>query len=117
MAEHEVNIPIDPFEPIEENLHGISHELSAMPISYGYTLVHDRVFVTWFDHSPVQTDHDEFSFLAEPKYAELPADQAQEVIDLMNHQMDQMQALLQTFIEGDGTVDCADPEGPPGEAP
>lgn len=108
MVEHE-DAHDDPFEPMEEMLLTLPL-ISAAPISYGYTLVHDRVFVTWFDTTPTQTAHDEFSFLAEPKYVELPADQAQEVIDLMNHQMDQMQALLQTFIEGDGIPDCDDPE-------
>lgn len=66
--------------------------------NYGFSLVHDRVFVTWFDAVPV--DDNEYQFVSEPMSLELTEDEARDFHDLMNAQMDQMQALLEGFVQG-----------------
>ena len=80
-------------------------ELTLVPQVYGFAMVHDRVFVTWFETN--QTD--DYQFLAEPKAVELEGEQLQMFHDLLNHQNDKMQALLASFIEGDSLADCDDP--------
>lgn len=63
--------------------------------SFGFTFVHDRVFVTWFERHK----DDDFQFFADPKAIELEPIQADQFRSLLNHHNDQMQALLEGFVE------------------
>lgn len=96
-------------EPLPELSQEDAEMFGLVPPSYSFTLVHERVFVTWYEHRQ-EGDGDDYQFIAEPKAIELPEHQAQQVHDLLNHQNDKLQSLLQTFVEGDGTPDCEDPD-------
>lgn len=88
-------LPIDPLGP-----------------SYSWVTLHERVFITWFENK-ASTD-EEFSFLSEPKAIELSTEEAETFNDLLNHQLDQLQAVMQGFIENRKCPlpDCADPDAP-----
>jgi len=77
-------------EPVPEK-----EELVQPEPIFGFSLVHDRVFVTWFEHNA----QDDYSFVAEPRAIELTPEEAEQFNDLLNQQTDQMQALLQGFAE------------------
>lgn len=101
-----VDAHIDPFDvegsaadPFEDD-----RQLITAEPSYGFSLVHDRVFVTWYDE---RLDGDEFAFVSEPAAIELSPEEAKDFHDLFNQQMDQLQALLAGFVENrKGVVDA-----------
>lgn len=95
----DLNEGMEPFPEVE------TPELDLGPTIYGFTTVHERVFVTWYEQRQ-DGDPDDYLFVSEPKAIELPEHQAQQVHDLLNHQNDKLQSLLQTFVEGDGTDDA-----------
>lgn len=66
--------------------------------TYGFSMVHDRVFVTWFEQRHDGMDSDDYVFVSEPKAIELTPEEVEQFNDLWNSQMDQMQALLQGFV-------------------
>lgn len=76
---------------------------------FGFSMVHDRVFVTWYENRR-EGDDDSFQFVSEPKAIELRADQAAMVQDLLNHQNDKLQALLQSFVVNIEPI-CDSPDG------
>lgn len=83
--------------------------LAPQQPNYGFSLVHDRVFVTWFDAKPVPDQ--EYQFVSEPMSIELTEEEANDFHGLLNAQMDQLQALLEGFVKNrEGVPDCADPD-------
>jgi len=85
--------------------------LAPQQPNYGFSLVHDRVFVTWFDAKP--TTDQEYLFVSEPMSIELNEEEAKDFHDLLNAQMDQLQGLLEGFVKNrEGVPDCNDPDQP-----
>ena len=72
--------------------------LAPLEPSFSFTMVHERVFVTWFEQRVSPPDSDLYVFESEPKAIELTPEQAEQFNDLWTAQMDQMQALLQGFV-------------------
>ena len=104
--EVDTSVPEDLKQPLREL--GDLMLSPTQPI-YGYSQVHERVFVTWFESRDTE---DEFLFVADPMAIELTPEEAKDFNDLFNQQMDQMQALLEGIVQGRkdaGEVDCADP--------
>lgn len=93
-ATTEADVPEDMVAPLEElgNL-----MLSPTQPIYGFAQVHERIFVTWFES---RNTEDEFLFVADPMSIELTPEEAKDFNDLFNQQMDQMQALLEGFVQG-----------------
>lgn len=89
----EAEVPEDLAQPLEEL--GDLMLSPTQPI-YGYSQVHERVFVTWFES---RNTEDEFLFVADPMAIELTAEEAKDFNDLFMQQMDQMQALLEGFVQ------------------
>ena len=97
MADEFEDAHVDPFDVEGSNADPFEadRQLVASPPSYGFSMVHDRVFVTWFN----ERLEDEYLFVSEPAAIELSPEEAQQFHDLFNQQMDKMQALLQGFVE------------------
>ena len=89
----EADVPEDMVAPLEELGNLI---LSPSQPIYGFSQVHERVFVTWFES---RNTEDEFLFVADPMAIELTAEEAKDFNDLFMQQMDQMQALLEGFVQ------------------
>ena len=89
----EADVPEDMVAPLEELGNLI---LSPSQPIYGFSQVHERVFVTWFES---RNTEDEFLFVADPMAIELTAEEAKDFNDLFMQHMDQMQALLEGFVQ------------------
>ena len=84
--------------------------LAPQQPNYGFSLVHDRVFVTWFDAKP--TADQEYLFVSEPMSIELNEEEANDFHALLNAQMDQLQGLLEGFVKNREGPDCGDLDQP-----
>lgn len=101
---------IDPTDKETPELLETPFEAAGIEPSFSFTTVHDRVFVTWFEH---RQGKDDFQFVSDPMAIELTAEEAAEFNDFWNKQMDDTQAMLQGIVEnrkGDGLPDCDDPD-------